>query len=108
MEGDGDLKAPHRVHLEAMARQGDVAAQFELDNVPPLPPLAAHVWGYFTDLARCRNYAGMGSPLPISYRDIEAWGRVTGNTLAPWELRAVLQLDAAFLTEPATEEAREA
>lgn len=39
----------------------------------------------------------MGSPLPISYRDVVAWRDLTGHEPEPWELSAIFAIDAAWL-----------
>ena len=100
MEGEGELKAPHRVHLESLARQGDIEAQWELDNVPPLPPLAAHLWAAFLDLHRTRGSSGMG-PGPITRLDIRLWEGDEGQFLEPWERRVILAVDQAWLASQA-------
>jgi len=40
---------------------------------------------------------GFSGPLPISYQEIDAWQRMTQNTLLPWEIEAVKRLDAVYL-----------
>jgi hypothetical protein len=35
--------------------------------------------------------------LPISHLEIDAWQRITGNSLAPWELRAINAMDVEKL-----------
>jgi hypothetical protein len=86
-----------REHLQSAAAQGDADAELELQAVPALPRLAAHVWGWFIELARCRTYGGMGNPLPISYRDVVAWRDMTGVEPEPWELKAIFAIDVAWL-----------
>jgi hypothetical protein len=96
MEGEGDLAAPRRAHLEAAARAGDPEAICELEHQPQLPPLAAHLWLAFIDLSRSRR-TGMAGPEPISRADIRLWEEDECTTLQPWERRALLALDAAWL-----------
>jgi hypothetical protein len=62
-----------------------------------MPPLALHIWGWFVELARCRQYGAMGGAYPISYEAIEAWKSVTGASPDPLELKAILALDSAWL-----------
>jgi hypothetical protein len=96
MEGTGDLAAPHREHLEALARMGDPGAQWELDNLPELPPLAAHIWAAFMDLCRTRQSSGIG-PASLSRFEIRLFEQDEGMVLEPWERRAIFALDAAWL-----------
>lgn len=42
--------------------------------------------------------AGMGF-VPVTWTDLEAWSRVTGIELLPWEARLVRQLSAEWLAE---------
>lgn len=57
------------------------------------------MWGWFLDLARCRQYGGMGSPMPIGYRDIAAWREITGAEPEPWELKALFDIDGVWLEQ---------
>jgi len=86
------MAAPLRVHLESLARRGDLAAQAELAAVPKLPPYAAHLWRHFQDLCQDRRY-GEGGPQAISRLDLQAWERDEGVSLDYWERRALLNLD---------------
>lgn len=79
---------PLRQHLLA-------AGQSEL-NPEPFPDLAAHVWGWFQELSTGRT-GGFG-PNPLTWECIDAWARLTGTRLAPWEVRAIKALDLAYLT----------
>lgn len=42
--------------------------------------------------------AGMGAA-PISWLSIDAWQRITGVTLPPWEARLIRQLSVDYLAE---------
>lgn len=68
----------------------------ELADAPPLPECAAHLWAYFWELSRSRSHNGFGY-LALQYVDIEAWSRLTKQTLDPWELNAIVKLDALYL-----------
>lgn len=96
MEGSGDLAAPHREHLEALARMGDQGAVYELENIPELPPLAAHIWSAFMDLCRTRQSAGMG-PASLSRLEIRLFEQDEGMTFDPWERKLILSVDRAWL-----------
>ena len=102
MEGEGDLKATHRSHLESLAAQGDPEAIHELDNLPELPALASHLWIWWHDLHGTRFNNGM-SISRLTRLEIQAWERDGYRTLLPWERQAILEVDAAWVrsvTEP--------
>ncbi len=75
-----------------------------LAAVPKCPPLARHVWAYFADLHATRGGTGFG-PAPLSRVEIQAWERDECIRLAPWERRAILRIDAAFLAAHAKAQA---
>lgn len=93
--GKGKLKATRRVHLQALARQGDVAAEVELYHGPKLPPLAAHVWNWWIDLCSTRGGNGFG-PSPLTRHDLHAFEEDEGVRFEPWERRAIFRIDAAW------------
>lgn len=88
------------MHLQSEADQGDIDALVTLASLPELPPLAAHVWRYFIDLSRTRGGTGFG-PAPISRHDIHAWEADEAQVLEPWERRALLAIDVAYLNSVA-------
>lgn len=57
----------------------------------------AHVWGAFGRLS-ARRGSGFGIS-PIGFADIEAFTRLTGARLSPWEVRLIEQLDDLFRAE---------
>lgn len=68
----------------------------ELANAPAIPESVAYLWAYFWELSRARSNNGFG-PLALQYSDIEAWTRLTRQKLDPWELNAIVSLDALYL-----------
>jgi len=78
-----------------MARQGDPEAVQELADLPPLPPMAAHLWTAFLDLHGTRS-VGMGASR-LSRLEIHAWEQDEGQRLERWERRAVMAIDAAWV-----------
>jgi hypothetical protein len=64
---------------------------------PPLPPAAAYLWGWWSELHEARGAGGMGLAA-ITYPDIEAWCRLRGIRLAPWETAMLTALDRAYRT----------
>lgn len=67
----------------------------ELQDKPVLRAECKPAWNAFLALHRQRGI-GM-APQPISFRDMEAYQRVTGDRLMPWEVRAVQAMDAVAL-----------
>ena len=61
---------------------------------PPLPILLRHVWFWFCELSGSRS-SGMAAN-PISYTEIEAWGRLTGRRPDVREVRLIVMLDSVW------------
>lgn len=62
---------------------------------PKLPPDLRYLWTAFSQLHRTRQ-AGMGINA-ITFFEIEAWSRLYGMRLDPWEVDAIRALDDAFI-----------
>lgn len=54
------------------------------------------MWEFFNELQTGRTSNGFG-PNPLSFSEIESWARLTGRKVAPWEVRAIKQVDAVYL-----------
>lgn len=81
-----------REHLQAAARAGDVDERL----VAQPPAAGAQVWEAFAELSASRP-AGMGlSAVPHS--ELEAWQRLHGVRLTPWEIETLMAMDRAALT----------
>lgn len=52
------------------------------------------MWLAFWQLEQARQ-TPFEAPQPFSYVEIDAWCRLTGQTLAPWELAAIMEMDVA-------------
>jgi hypothetical protein len=83
-----------RQHLQEVERQSG-RAPMALQG-PDFPELLEYVWTAFLLLNSTRGQ-GFSGPLPISYQEIDAWQRITNNTLLPWEIEAIKRLDAVYL-----------
>lgn len=64
---------------------------------PGMPAGLAHLMAWFDEIGLARR-SGMASPDPLSWSDIAAWSSLTGQALAPWEVRALRALDAAWIS----------
>ena len=66
------------------------------DLVPlPCPESLTYLWNWWAGLA-ARRGGGFG-PRPISWQDLEAWARLTGIALSPFELEVLSDLEQAYL-----------
>ena len=63
---------------------------------PHLPAGCEYLWSDFMDMHSTRQFRDSG-PAPISFLDIDAWQRVNGVALQPWQLNAIRRADAEFL-----------
>lgn len=63
---------------------------------PPLPRAMEGVWLDFLDVCGKRGSAAHG-PAPLTYPDLESWGRLTGADVSPWRVRAIMAVDRVFL-----------
>lgn len=95
-----------RSRREGGATLGDHAAYLKAQGIEPdedepeLPPLeVAYLWGWFCELHAGRG-GGLG-PAPITWEAIASWATLTDRTPQPWEVDAIRQLDAAWLTAAA-------
>lgn len=59
-----------------------------------------HVWRAFSRLRRRKGGNGF-APQPLEFGDLDAFLRLTGARLAPWEIELVEQLDDLFLAKSA-------
>lgn len=67
------------------------------DDGPEVPWGAARVWGLFLRLHEARGAGGFG-PAPITLSDMDAFQRLSGELLRPWEVEIIRTLDREVLT----------
>ena len=92
---------PLRSHLEHLVR---VTGEDDPElHVPPFPEPLRRLWDKFLSLHEGRTY-GINGVNPVSYTDIDAWMRVTGNDLDEWEVKAFMKIDKAWLRATREEE----
>jgi hypothetical protein len=64
--------------------------------VPPLPPSLTYLWNIFLRLSARRGSTGFG-PALIAWSEMEAFQRLTGFHLKPWEVEIIEMLDVLFI-----------
>jgi hypothetical protein len=69
----------------------------ELDG-PECPPLLEPLWMMFCQVSRGRTSNGFGAN-PLTWADIEAWGRLTATDPSPWEIDLLVTLDNLWLVQ---------
>lgn len=94
------------MQLEALAGAGDEESRDTLDNAPPMPPLAAHLWEWWLELAETRTSSGFG-PNPITRHDVHAWEADENRRLRSWERRLIFRIDALWRASVQPEPAKE-
>lgn len=63
-----------------------------------MPIELGYLWAAFCRLSARRGSNGFGLN-PIGWADIDAFVRLSGTTLMPWEIRVIEQLDDLFRIE---------
>lgn len=66
------------------------------EAVPDVPENGEYLWAWFQELSSGRGNNGFGV-LPLSWADMDAWARLTGNQPEPWETAILRSMDGAFL-----------
>lgn len=102
---------PSRIRKAAQPEPGRLSRLAALaDGVQPDLPDIDHALSHFVEWlmeAGPVSAAGMG-PVPLTWRDLEAWQRCIGVTLRPWESRLLRRLSMDYLTELQKAEAHDA
>lgn len=88
-------------HLKAVDAKGRRKKRRAAEG-PVLPRGAIGVWNAFAHLSAARPSGGFG-PGAISFTEIEAYSRLTGHSLVPWEVEAIRALDGAYLAQRSKE-----
>lgn len=83
-------------HLEAFERATGKKHPLLVD-APTLPKELDYLWSDFMDLSSSRSSNGFG-PSRITFADIDAWQRVNGVALQPWEIDLIRAADNEFLS----------
>lgn len=91
-----DKGVSYREHLEGLARRGKPDAIRALNSGPEMPACTGYLYAWFMQLAASRRQ-GMNGLERITFSDIDAWSRLTGNQPESHEVDALLMIDFAFL-----------
>lgn len=62
---------------------------------PPFPDAGISVWDAWLDLHDARQ-PGMSGPGPLTFSEIDAYIRLTGNRLRSWQVEAIRSMDRVF------------
>lgn len=87
-----------RENLEAEWRQRGYRDEHMPHGLQPVdcPEEVKYLWGYFLNLNRRRTASGFGLG-PIGHADVEAWMRLRGFELMPFEMDAILAIEYAWI-----------
>ena len=83
-----------REHLIEAAKF-DPAVAVELAG-PPIDPLTRYAWGVF-DTMHARRPLSAQAVQPLTFVEIEAYCRLTGESLTPLDLHLVCVIDDAYV-----------
>lgn len=84
-----------REHLDTAWRAtGEMPTR--LANAPVLPDDCLETWRTFIALRSSCPSNGMG-PGRITYSELDAYQRTTGDVLEPWQVRAIRAADGAYI-----------
>jgi hypothetical protein len=102
---DGTVEREHleqRVRQE-IARHGEdhprTRAAMALLDGPPVPSAFNYLLGWSLEL-HGRSGVGMDGYAPLSFASVESWARLTGRTIEPHEVHALLSLDEVRRNPP--------
>ncbi|WP_425468453.1 phage tail assembly chaperone [Phyllobacterium endophyticum] len=65
------------------------------DPVPEAPEYTDYIWDWFVQLHNSRETGFSANP--ISFLEVEAFCRLTGALIDPWELSVIRRMDQAVL-----------
>lgn len=95
----GSTVSAHIKQLNATrAAQGKEPVHVEVVAVEKASPklALAHLWNVFVELRNAAGGSGFG-PVPVSFQDIETYGRLHGIDFEPWEVNVLHTLDVKYI-----------
>jgi hypothetical protein len=84
-------------HMAAVARMKGKA--LDIPEPPKLPVECTQVWESFAALSKRRG--GEMAASPIRYGELDAYLRLTGASLDPWEVDLLMEVDDEFIRHQA-------
>lgn len=66
-------------------------------EVPPMPEALAYLWNAFWRIRVRKGTDAMGNVQPIGWGDLDAFNRLSGLKLNPWEIDLIEQIDTVYL-----------
>jgi hypothetical protein len=83
-------------HLrQAAKRSKKLKQEIAAPSENPCPPALQYLWEFFLELNSSRASTGF-SALPLTYQEIEAWGRLTSISLNLYEVKVLRRLDQTW------------
>lgn len=101
-DSKGAVMGTHRSHYEKAAAKNNSAgarARAMLYDGPQLPDALDYLLEWSRDL-HGKSGVGPHGYNPLTYTTIADWSRLTGTTVHPHEVEALIRLDAVFLNPP--------
>ncbi|WP_456236465.1 phage tail assembly chaperone [Devosia aurantiaca] len=77
---------------------------YEQLALPKFPEPVRYIWSAYWDIRSRRGSNGFGV-VPITWSDIDAFARLTGLYLVPWEVKIITALDDLWLATVGKSEA---
>lgn len=97
MDDSGSSYRDHLQGLLSRAREPQRVAELQAElALPPFPEALRYLWRAFARIRRRCGGNGFG-PSPITWGDIDAYSRLSGLRLSPWEVEVIEALDDALL-----------
>lgn len=89
---------PLLAHLQA-AEQRTGRPHRMIAEAPPMPGGCSQLWRDYLELHGSRGFGSMGSPMRVTFADIDAWQRVRGIKFDQWEIDCIRKVDSLWLSD---------
>lgn len=106
-EGGATIREHYKsVLAKGPSARGYAAARQALQG-PPFPDALYYLYRWATELhGRCG--VSMAGVNPVSHAEIRAWAELTGTDPRPYEVAAIIEIDAVLRTPPQADRAGKA
>lgn len=101
----GKVIGTQRSHFEMGIPKGNPRSIAALQGGPEMPEALRYLYDWARDL-HGRSGIGPHGLNPLTYTTIADWSRLTGTTVYPHEVQALLALDAVMLHPPKPKDER--